>query len=323
MAAMNPYEDDPTYQDPVAAQQAAERNGWGTQSTATVLPSTLEAGDPQYNARQQEFESTVDWDALTKMSQQAAADAGVEWDPSDVEGIRRNAGYDQVHLGDAGLYNSALLNSYNNLLQNYNQRATNKNGEASNDGSATTLRGIGQVGGDPFTDTITQAILDLINNKGDINGDQRLLQRRESLREEMDRARKSQQDSLYGQLLSRGLVSEPGIPQGMEISGLGNIEEKLAPIYATSLRDILSDESATQNANYLAALGLGNTRQQTLSDIALGTLDRNMAWNEFLAQYGLDRDNTLATLSNGGNDILTQLLNQFLVLSGQSSSGHT
>lgn len=328
--------DDPEYldyPDPTASGTAeptptATGAWWGTESTAKALPTDLEAGDPQYNQRQQEFESTVDWDWIAQNQKNYANEVGGVWDPSDLEGIRRNAGYDASHLGDAGLYNSQLQKYYQNSLDNILRGATNVPGgnEGSNDYSGPTrLRTGGGVNGanDPFGDAITGGIMDLINNKGDINGGARTQQRMESLQELMGRARKSQQNNLQGTLLSRNLMSEPGIPQGMEAGGYANIEERLAPAYASSLRDILSDESATQNANYLAALGLGNTRQSTLSDIALQTLDRNMEWNKFLAEFGLDRDQTLEALASGQDSQLNQLLNMFLNATGQSAGGRT
>ncbi len=139
----NPYESwasDPDNSDRTEAPVSSRNNGgesqgaatpgqlgspWGTTSTATVLPSTLEAGDPQYNARQQEFESSTNWDWIRNNLQDAAAREGVKYDESDLMGIVRNAGYDQSHLGDAGLYNSRLQQYYQNVLENYDQRTNN------------------------------------------------------------------------------------------------------------------------------------------------------------------------------------------------------
>lgn len=260
---------------------------------------------------------SASWEAYLKNS---AQEKGVPYDPSDLEGVKRNVSYAR----NAGVDPLVWLR---NADENYRRGATNIPGgnEGSNDyAGPTRLRGGGVNGAyDPFGDSITGGIMDLIKNKGDINGGARTQQRLEGLTELMGRARKSQQNNLQGTLLSRNLMSEPGIPQGMEAGGYGNIEERLAPAYASSLRDILSDESATQNANYLAALGLGNTRQSTLSDIALQTLDRNMEWNRFLAEFGLDRDQTLEALASGSDNQLTQLLNMYLNATGQSASGRT
>lgn len=139
----NPYKSwasDPDNSDRTEAPVSSRNNGgesqgaatpgqlgspWGTTSTATVLPSTLEAGDPQYNARQQEFESSANWDWIRNNLQDAAAREGVKYDESDLMGIVRNAGYDQQHLGDAGLYNSRLQQYYQNVLENYDQRSNN------------------------------------------------------------------------------------------------------------------------------------------------------------------------------------------------------
>lgn len=126
-----------------AAPSGQRGDWWGTQSTATVLPSTLEAGDPQYNQRQAEFESTVDWKWIEDNLRREAEERGVAYDPSDLAGIRRNSGYDQTHLGDAGLYNSALQKYYSNALQNYDERANNipGGGGGSSTGSGGGLSG--------------------------------------------------------------------------------------------------------------------------------------------------------------------------------------
>ncbi len=113
---------------------AQKGDWWGTQSEKTVLPSDLHPGDPQYNERQKEFESTVNWQHIEDSLKAEAEKRGVTYDRSDLAGIQRNAGYDQAHLGDAGLYNSQLQRYYENALGNYDQRANNTTHEGSNDG---------------------------------------------------------------------------------------------------------------------------------------------------------------------------------------------
>lgn len=95
---------------------------WGTTSAQTVLPSTLPAGDPQYNARQAEFEGTTNWGHIASQLQNAAKERGVAFDISDVQDIRRNAGYDAAHLGDAGVYNNQLQKGYEAALRKYDER---------------------------------------------------------------------------------------------------------------------------------------------------------------------------------------------------------
>jgi hypothetical protein len=43
-------------------------------------------------------------------------------------------------------------------------------------------------------------------------------------------------------------------------------------------------------------------RQQVLGDIALRSLDQNRLWNQFLAQYGLDRDKVQWDMQHGNTD---------------------
>ena len=108
----------------------------GTQSTQTkIVDNTTDwtrehsqAMAQQYNARQNEFEQSVDWDYLRKQLQAEAAARGVTYDESDLMDIQRHAGYDASHFGDAGLYNNALQQGFQNALTKYNERADPRDG---------------------------------------------------------------------------------------------------------------------------------------------------------------------------------------------------
>lgn len=208
----------------------------------------------------------------------------------------------------------------------------------------------GNTGNDPLSQTADNALAGIIQNKGNISGDSGLGDwisqyqksskdttnaRAESARETIDRARKSQLANNQGLLADRGLISAPGITQGSEASTYGRMEGDLAGQYATALRDIYSNQdSADQNAlglavqreqnqasNYQAAItGIGQ-RQQMTSNIALQTLAQNVQWNQFMAQFGLDREKFAYDVQHGNIQQYQDLISLFLRSAGQSADG--
>ena len=79
--------------------------------------------------------------------------------------------------------------------------------------------------------------------------------------------------------------------------------------------------SQLEASNLLSAIGLGTQRQQVLSDIALRSLDQNAAWNQFLAEYGMDRDVTLEALRKGRIDQLQPIMELFMSFLDKARSG--
>jgi hypothetical protein len=217
------------------------------------------------------------------------------------------------------------------------------------EGDTGVMQGPGQqMGEDPFSQLVTGGLSDLIENKGALGGplnselettimgllnpqrdEERYRLRFEQAREGMEKARRTQTNAARGALASRNLLSEPGIPQGSEIGAIRRIEENIAPEFAGAVRDIHLSELDRQDANrlagvssasnllgqqgdrYLSALGEGTNRQEALASIALATLDRNMAWNQFLAEFGLKREQVMAELESGRFDRLFGLLQLF------------
>lgn len=167
-----------------------------------------------------------------------------------------------------------------------------------------------------------------------------IARRFESARELLDKGRRTMINDLEGDLVSRNLLSEPGIPQGIHAGGLQRITERIAPEFSRALRDIYTDEversdarqlaalqmatgySVDQARNFLAGIGEGTARQTALADIALRTLQTNMAWSQFLANFGLQRDQVLAMLQQGRVDDVQELLNSFLSLASLSRGGY-
>lgn len=218
-----------------------------------------------------------------------------------------------------------------------------------------------QVGQDPFSQLITNSYGDLIENQG-ITADSRAVldrlmgliesrgrldedpslyaQRFEAARQPIDAMRRMQINQARGSLANRGLLSEPGMPQGSEISAMGRTEEGLAPYYATAAQNLASEMAGADNdrlsqaltlatgltqaqsQNYLNALSGATDRQKVLSDIALGTLDRNILWNQFLANYGMDRDEMLENMTSGRIEDLMTILALFQQYVNASTNGY-
>lgn len=70
--------------------------------------------------------------------------------------------------------------------------------------------------------------------------------------------------------------------------------------------------SQLEASNLLSAIGLGTQRQQVLGDIALRSLEQNMVFNQFLAEYGMSRDTVLEQLRKGRIDQLQPIMELFL-----------
>lgn len=190
-----------------------------------------------------------------------------------------------------------------------------------------------------FGQNVSDIILGMLKNGDTLNEDQ-LARRFESARELMGKGERTMMNEGRSALASRNLLSEPGIPQGSEIGMVGRVQEAIAPEFSRALRDAWTEEarasdarqltslqlaagmSADQAKTFLAGVGEGTARQVALANIALATLDRNMAWNQFLAEFGLKRDTVLAQLQNGRVDDVMDLLNQFLALSGAANQGY-
>ncbi len=217
-----------------------------------------------------------------------------------------------------------------------------------------------QVGQDPLSQQITKSLMGLMESGGKTplgrDMDQTLrglitrqgaidenpldrAQRMEKRRQPIEAFRRMQTNQMRGELADRNLLSVPGVPQGSEISGLGRLEERLAPHYAPAGQEISTEDFAAQNARLsqaltlatgmsetqsntlLATIGAGTERQNVLSQIALGTLDRNIAWNQFLARLGLDRARIMEEMQAGRVAALEPLLQLFTQQADIASGG--
>lgn len=190
-----------------------------------------------------------------------------------------------------------------------------------------------------FGEAARNRILDAVDNGGTPD-DAQMMRRFESARELMEKGRRTAVEAARGDLANRNLLSEPGIPQGAEIGAIRRLNEQLGADFAHELRDISIDENSRADARqmqalqlmtgmagneaqaFLAGIGEGTARQQMLGDLALRSLQTNMAWNQFLAEFGLKRDQVLSMMQDGRVDDVMQLLNSFLSLASLSRGGY-
>jgi hypothetical protein len=80
--------------------------------------------------------------------------------------------------------------------------------------------------------------------------------------------------------------------------------------------------SEEQSRNLLATAATVTARQQMLGDLALNSLDRNMAWNQFLANYGLDRHKALEAAQTGRLQAILPMLEMYMRAAQQASVGY-
>ena len=190
---------------------------------------------------------------------------------------------------------------------------------------------------------VTGALSGLIERRGATDNDA-FSRQAESLRERLERSRITRLDELEGRLSERGLLSLPGVAQGTERTALEGLERDLAGIEATELRDFAvkgaqsQDERFIQSLglgagvaqtgaqnilqatgigagvsqnnvrNVLQAIGLGTERQVGLSRVAIENLNQNRLWNQFLAQFGLDRELAGFAIQQGRLEALIPLI---------------
>ena len=218
-----------------------------------------------------------------------------------------------------------------------------------------------QVGQEPMSKAITGGLMDMIANygqtplgsdmeatlrglierRGEVEDDPSLrAQRMEAKRQPIEAFRRMQTNQMRGELANRSLISEPGMPQGSEIGALGRFEERLAPYYATAGQELASEDaranndrlsqaitlatglSQSQSQQMLATLHEGTDRQRVLSEIALGTLDRNIIWNKFLAELGLERAKVMYQIQQGRVDSIAPILAMFQQYLNSASGGY-
>lgn len=200
---------------------------------------------------------------------------------------------------------------------------------------------IGANGATPEQQSLLAHINDIINSGGKLPEDDAIVQAQlESARENESGAFTAQTNDARDELAARGLVGEPGAPQGLEGEAISQISRNLAAPYSQAVRDINTNASTQREARLtsaisaatgvtsasasqlLSALGQGTQRQLGLAQIALDSLGQDQQWNEFLANYGLSRDQLLYQIQQGNSSALGALIQQFMQFAGLSGQGH-
>lgn len=212
--------------------------------------------------------------------------------------------------GDQGPYGGQNVNVGNDP---FSQLLTNALGKLIQGGGAPQSK---------FGQEYQQSLKDLIANGG-MNAGQL-----ESVRAPYEKARKAGMANLHASLADRGLIGS-----GENANAIGRMEENLAVPFATALQQGASSAfnnamnlagTAAQNdqSSLLQGIGLGNQRQAMLADIALRNLDQNRLWNQFLAEFGLKRDQVMAELQQGNLAGIMGLLQMFLQKAGMKNAGY-
>jgi|TARA_R110002020_G_scaffold48456_1_gene138074 hypothetical protein len=219
-------------------------------------------------------------------------------------------------------------------------------------------RGAGASEMSPFGEDIQSTIEELLASGGAIPADaQRRAMELETARSPLDALREAQLEEGRAALASRNLLGS-----GPELEYMQRVEQGLAPRYAQAAQEIELAERAAADQRYRDAMQMGTTiaaqaealeegrlssamslatgmseeqsrnllataqtitqRQQMLSDIALETLDKNMEWNKFLAEFGLERDMALEMIQSGRLGQLLPLIQQFLNIASLTARGY-
>jgi hypothetical protein len=140
-------------------------------------------------------------------------------------------------------------------------------------------------------------------------------------------------------LADRGVISEPGIPQGAESDAIERITQSLALPYSQAIGDIeahgmdlahddvtnalqlATGMSSDQAARILQSVGTGSNRQVALAGIALQQLQSDRDWQQFLSEFGLNHDMVMEQLRQGRVSLAIQLAGIFANQSEAASSG--
>jgi hypothetical protein len=159
-------------------------------------------------------------------------------------------------------------------------------------------------------------------------------------RERFGRMQQGLTEDARATLAESGGLSLPGVEQGGTNAAIRRISERIAPDFASELRELEAEALDTSNASLMQSLQLATgmsadmarnvlsgaqtttQRQQILAGIALDSLSQNMQWNQFLAQFGLDRVRLEEEIRMGRIATLVPLLQLFLQGAQTAAGGY-
>ncbi len=204
---------------------------------------------------------------------------------------------------------------------------------------------------------VQREIQELLERGGAMDEDQRMrAMELETARTPLDALRRAQLAQGSAAMAERGILG-----MGPEAEYRERLESRLAPAYAQAGQELELAQRERENARYLEAVRIGeaqstqqaalqeqsisnamqlatgmseeqsrnllntvstlNERQQMQNDIALGTLDRNIEWNKFLAEFGFQRDMALEMIQQGRFDDLLPLVQAYMEATASAAEG--
>lgn len=180
-------------------------------------------------------------------------------------------------------------------------------------------------GATPFGGDVSNVLMNIIRSGKAPGISDQLVQAREAEAGGM----RGQVEDARAMLADRGLVSEPGNPQGSEADTISRLTEKLALPYSQAIGDVSTHAmdlnaqavtaalqqatgmSADQANAVLGSVGQGTSRTVALAGIALQQLAGDRDWAKFLANFGLTHDQVMEQLRQGRVDQVLRLAELF------------
>ena len=182
----------------------------------------------------------------------------------------------------------------------------------------------GNVNQDPFSALMAQYYGDLIRQ---LSGPSSMSAKQfEAIRNPIEKGRRTMTSQAMADLADRGLLGTPGHQQGPEATALDRIEQTLGPEFATALAGAATENERTRLGNLNQALQGGAQWQKMTADVALGNLQENRLWNQFMMNFGLDQMKVAEMIRSGQSADLTAMLQlylQYLGLTGGSTTDTT
>lgn len=166
--------------------------------------------------------------------------------------------------------------------------------------STLQLGGILGQGGTTQPEWVSKGLQDLFNSNMESVNNPLGSAQFEALRQPIDKARRTTNNQYAAELASRGILTG----SGEFANATGRNEERLAPAFATAVQNASAENQNAARTGALGALQGGTQWSQVQGNLALGQLDQNRQWNQFLADFGLRRDQVQEMLSQGRVDQL-------------------
>jgi len=83
-----------------------------------------------------------------------------------------------------------------------------------------------------------------------------------------------------------------------------------------------SNLTMEQSRNLVDSVNALSGVQQMRQDAAVEMLGKNMEWNKFLAEYGLERDKTMEALQQGRYEFILPLIQEYMKAAAMSAEGY-